>query len=286
MFHYTFSGTAVLLGLILLCLSLTAGILWYRRHFQGGTTKASPDILRRSTTVGQLSLCAALLTTFLTINWTQYREAPVYTAITDPGEEIQQEIPITYTKPKPPPPPPSPPTIEISPDPEIEPVVVEDQAITEDTPVELYVPPVPEPRASTPPPPPEPPAPVIVDNGPVITAERMPVFGEDCKKLSGEVRKECSDRALLSFVQGGAHYPSLARENGIEGVVVISFVVEKDGTISTIEAVREQPGGLTEAVLKAVQRINLKGRTFTPGIQAGRPVRVAFNLPVKFKLSN
>jgi protein TonB len=219
------------------------------------------------------------------MNWTQYQELTTYTAIIDPGEEITEVIPITYEKPKPPPLPP-PQKIELTPDPEVEPIEQEDQLITEDMPIEPFELPVPKPRKVISPPPPTPPAPEIVDNGPVIFAERMPVFGEDCKQLTGEERKQCSDRTLLNFVQGGAKYPELARQNNIEGTVVVSFVVEKDGSVSSIKAIREQAGGLTHAALLAVERINKKNMKFSPGIQGGLPVRVAFNLPVKFQLSN
>jgi protein TonB len=287
MLHYTFSGTTVLLGLAALCLSLLVGIYYYRYRHRRSSAKFNPDLLRSTGTVGQLSLCAALLTTFLTINWTQYREETLYTGPAMTVEELDPDIPITYTKPEPPPPPPPPPpTIELTPDPEVEAVEMIDQAITEDSPITFEdLAPAPRREVAPPPPPPDPPAPVEI-TGPVLFAERMPVFGEDCKKLQGDERKQCSDRALLSFVQSGAGYPALAKENGIQGVVVISFVVEKDGTVSTIRPLREQPGGLTQAALQAVERINQEGMTFSPGIQGGLPVRVAFNLPVKFILSN
>jgi protein TonB len=286
MLHYTFSGTTVLLGLAALCLSLLVGIYSYRYRHRRSSAKFTPDLLRSTGTVGQLSLCAALLTTFLTINWTQYREETLYTGPAMTVEELDPDIPITYTKPEPPPPPPPPPKVEITTDPEIEAVEQIDQTVTEETPIDFFQPPVPQAKKTVAPPPAPEPPPLPVDDTIVIFADRMPVFGSDCKQLSGEERKRCSDAALLQFVQGGAKYPSLARETGIQGVVVVSFVVEKDGTVSDIRALREQPGGLTDAALRAVQRINTEGMTFSPGVQGGLPVRVAFNLPVKFILSN
>ncbi|MEM6771620.1 MAG: energy transducer TonB, partial [Bacteroidota bacterium] len=129
------------------------------------------------------------------------------------------------------------------------------------------------------PPPPEP-----VDAPPIPFAERMPVFGNECFDLEDAERKMCSDRALLSFVQSRAHYPALARENGVQGMVVIAFTVEKDGSVTDIEAVREVPAGCTESALKAVRAIQTEGKKFLPGRQGGLPVRVRFNLPVKFSL--
>ncbi|MEM9525052.1 MAG: energy transducer TonB, partial [Bacteroidota bacterium] len=130
---------------------------------------------------------------------------------------------------------------------------------------------------------PPPPAP---EEGPDIFlfVEHMPLFDESCKELPKEERKSCSDRKLLQFIMANVNYPAMARENGIEGTAVISFTVEKDGSVSEIEAVREVAGGCTEAALKAVAAINRKGKKFTPGIQQGREVRVRFNLPVAFRL--
>ena len=119
---------------------------------------------------------------------------------------------------------------------------------------------------------------------PRLFAERMPVFGQECFGLQGAERKACSDRALLSFVQSRVKYPAMARENGIQGTVVVSFTVEKDGSISDISPARKVGAGCTESALKAVEAINQEGARFRPGIQGGRPVRVRFNLPVKFRL--
>jgi protein TonB len=124
----------------------------------------------------------------------------------------------------------------------------------------------------------------VIDHGPVIFAEYMPVFGKECFDLDRSERKTCSDRALLSFVQSRVGYPALARENGIQGTVVVSFTVEKDGSISDVVAAREVAGGCTAAALKAVNAINKEKARFKPGIQGGLPVRVRFNLPVKFSL--
>ena len=282
MILYTFSGTAVLLGLGGTCLLIVAGIFLLRRRMGSATAKPANPFGYTPTTY-RVSLCVALLGSFLTMNWTQYRDATVYTGSPIETDEIIEQVPITYHKP--PPPPPLPPPVVIEPVPELDEPAPEnvDQSITEDdfvVPVELPAPPV---RKVAPPPPP-PPTPEP-DSTVAIFADRMPVFGADCKQLAGEARKRCSDRALLTFVQSGVTYPSLARNNGIEGTVVVTFVVEKDGSISGIEPVRELGGGCTEAALKAIRRINTEGMRFTPGVQAGRPVRVGFNLPVKFQLN-
>jgi|AntRauTorckE5430_2_1112549.scaffolds.fasta_scaffold25190_2 protein TonB len=121
-----------------------------------------------------------------------------------------------------------------------------------------------------------------MDDAPVLSAERMPVFGQECFDLSGDERKMCSDRALLTFVPSRVKYPAAARENGIQGTVVVSFTVETDGTITDIIPARKVGAGRTESAPKAVQVINDEGVRFKPGIQGGSPVRVRYSLPVKF----
>ncbi|WP_116125237.1 energy transducer TonB [Lewinella sp. IMCC34183] len=286
MLSFTFSGTTVVLAIGGLCLLTACAVFLLRRHLHArpATAGAARDVLRDSPAIHRYSLCAALLLAFLTINWTEYGAATVYA----PGpvllDEIMQEIPITRRDPPPPPPPPPPPVIEPVPDDQAPAVQQQDRSVTEEEPVHFEEPRILQrsERPAPPPPPPAPPPPVIDDALPFV--ERMPVFGEDCPQLSGAERKACSDRALLSFVQQRVKYPALARENRVEGTVVIRFIVEKDGSVSGIEAVREVPAGCTEASLRAIREINASGRKFTPGLQAGRPVRVIFNLPVKFKL--
>ena len=289
---FTFSGTAVLLGLGGVCLLLALGVYVMRRRLHHArpsssdsrTKLAAADLFRYTPAIHRVSLCAALFASLLAINWTQWNAAPtVYAGVIELDETIDMVPPRTVDPPKPPPPPPPPPIVEAVAD-ELAPTVdLIDQGITQEEEVFVDVPVFTKP-AAVPPPPPAAPPPPPVDEGPVLFAERMPVFGEDCKALSGEARKQCSDKSLLTFVQQGLEYPRIARENGIEGVVVVQFVVEVDGTISGLKPVREVPAGCTEAALEAIARINTEGRTFTPGIQAGRPVRVSFNLPVKFKL--
>ena len=76
-------------------------------------------------------------------------------------------------------------------------------------------------------------------------------------------------------------YPAVAREVGIQGRVVIQFVVNKKGEIVDPVVVRDPGGGLAEEALRALKEIE-----FYPGLQRGRPVNARFALPVVFKLKN
>lgn len=108
---------------------------------------------------------------------------------------------------------------------------------------------------------------LIDDQTPIIAPEIMPEFPGG---LEG----------LLGFLSRNIRYPALARQNGIQGRVYLSFVVEKDGTVSTIQILRGIGGGCDEEAIRVVENMP----RWTPGRQNGRPVRVIYNLPVRFSL--
>jgi protein TonB len=97
--------------------------------------------------------------------------------------------------------------------------------------------------------------------------EQMPQFG------SGE-------RELLEYLAKNIKYPTIARENGIQGTVVIQFVVDKDGSVTEPTVVREVGGGCDEEALRVIKTMP----KWIPGKQQGKPVKVRYTLPVKFKL--
>jgi protein TonB len=74
-------------------------------------------------------------------------------------------------------------------------------------------------------------------------------------------------------------YPDMERRVGIEGRVVVQFVVNEDGAVSDIVVMRGVNAGLDRAAVEAVRRAR-----FLPGIQAGRPVKVRLALPINFRL--
>lgn len=75
-------------------------------------------------------------------------------------------------------------------------------------------------------------------------------------------------------------YPEIARKAGIEGRVVVQFVVDKEGNVTNPQIIRGIGGGCDEAALEAVKDVK-----FTPGTQRGQNVAVQFQLPIVFRLS-
>lgn len=75
-------------------------------------------------------------------------------------------------------------------------------------------------------------------------------------------------------------YPQLARENNITGRVYVTFVVEKDGSITGARVLRDIGGGCGAEVIRLVNSMP----KWIPGTQRGKPVRVQYNLPINFLL--
>jgi protein TonB len=113
----------------------------------------------------------------------------------------------------------------------------------------------------------------------VTIAERMPIFG-DCIHNTETDKRSCSDQSLLNYIYNYLRYPPFARQNGIEGVVIVEFVVHADGKVDDVKILRGVGGGCDEAVLNVMKSLP----AWAPGKQNGRPVNVIFRMPVKFQL--
>lgn len=85
----------------------------------------------------------------------------------------------------------------------------------------------------------------------------------------------------LKKLQECVEYPSMARKAGIEGRVVVQFVVNEKGDVEDPTVIRSIGGGTDQKALRCV-----KQSEFEPGRQRGKPVRVQYSLPVVFKLQN
>lgn len=88
------------------------------------------------------------------------------------------------------------------------------------------------------------------------------------------------DAALYKWLGENLKYPEEAKELGIQGRVFVSFVVEPDGSTSNAVVKRGIGGGCDEEAIRIVKAMPKWGA----GKQRGQPVRVQFNLPIKFTL--
>ncbi len=88
------------------------------------------------------------------------------------------------------------------------------------------------------------------------------------------------EEARIRFLQESIKYPEEAKELGIQGKVFVTFVVEVDGSITDVRVLRGIGGGCDEEAIRVVKSMP----KWVPGKQRGVPVRVQFNLPIKFTL--
>ena len=88
--------------------------------------------------------------------------------------------------------------------------------------------------------------------------------------------------AFYKFVGSNMTYPSQARRMGIEGRVFVQFVVDKDGSVTEVKAVK----GIGAGCDQEAERVLKTSPKWTPGKQRGRSVKVRMVLPIIFKLNN
>lgn len=88
------------------------------------------------------------------------------------------------------------------------------------------------------------------------------------------------DAALMDYLSKNVKYPVIAQENGVQGRVVISFVVEKDGSITDVRVAKSVDPSLDREASRVVKSMP----RWIPGMQNGGAVRVKYNVPVSFRL--
>ncbi|PLW96462.1 MAG: energy transducer TonB [Marinilabiliales bacterium] len=218
------------------------------------------DIEKSRAIFFEIGLILSLMIIFATFEW---RSTPKYTPVDFDyqAEKITEEIvPITEQKAPPP-------KVKI-PNTAITIKVVENDAETEDidinveadesTEVQEYVPEVNYQMEE--------------EEEPV--SEEIFVIVESMPEYPGGIN------ALYQYISDQIHYPVMAKELGIQGKVFVTFVIETDGSVSGVEVLRGIGGGCDEEAIRVVNSLP----KWKPGKQRGVPVRVRYNLPVKFTL--
>ena len=108
------------------------------------------------------------------------------------------------------------------------------------------------------------------------------------KELTGKVYEIVEDMPtfpggvteLMNYLSKNTHYPAATKRDGIQGRVVVSFIVEPDGSISNVKLVRSVDANLDREALRVVSEMP----NWTPGKQGGNKVRVRYSLPIAFRL--
>ena len=209
--------------------------------------------------IGLVIALAALLAAFSWKVETKVEEG----FVVPPDEEIEEEIiPITQQMLKPPPPPPPAPRLT-----DLVEIVEDDTSIDEELEIED--------------------AEADVENKDPVNYDDYGEYGDED---TGEdevftVVEEVPTfpggmSALKRWLSKNLKYPMIAQENGIQGTVMVQFVVWKDGTIKDVQLVR----GVDASLDKEATRLVKAMPKWKPGKQRGRAVSARFTLPVTFKL--
>lgn len=111
---------------------------------------------------------------------------------------------------------------------------------------------------------PPPPPPTMADEEVFVVVEQMPQLIGGLESIMNEIK-----------------YPAIAKKAGIEGRVIVQFVVDEEGNPTHPQVVRGIGAGCDEEAVRA-----LMASTFEPGMQRGRTVKVKMSLPVSFKLAD
>lgn len=153
-------------------------------------------------------------------------------------------------------------------------------------------------QEETPPPPPRPQVPVEVPNDEIIEDQSIdldaemsldeplempppPEEEEPEEDFFVAVENMPELKGGLAGLQKKINYPEMARKAGIEGRVIIQFVVTENGSVEDPRVIRGIGGGADEEALRVVREAE-----FEPGRQRGKPVRVQYSLPITFQLQN
>ncbi len=93
------------------------------------------------------------------------------------------------------------------------------------------------------------------------------------------------DDALVGFISKHVKYPRKSRRANIQGKVTVAFVVDKDGSVTDVHVKKGIEGDDDRCNNEAVRVVSML-KKFTPGIQNGRLVKVAFSIPITFRIQN
>ena len=226
--------------------------------------KKSPkaDLEGHRVTYILMGMVLAISALFFAFEWTTPLKKVDKTVIVQ-DVLAEEEIEITRRDPTPPPPPPPPEpetpevieVVEEAVDTKLNIQVEDDQSQRQ---MQTYVPP-----------PPPKPKQEEVEEEIFVVVENQPEFPG-------------GNAALMKFLSENIKYPVIAQENGIQGRVICTFVVEKDGSITDVQVVRGVDPSLDKEAIRVIQQMP----RWKPGRQRGQPVRVRFTLPVVFRLQN
>lgn len=219
--------------------------------------KKNPEanLEKRKSSLRWLGLLAAMSFVLVAFEWKSF-DRTVDDLGEYQGDLLEDEI-VPMSIQQPPPPPPPPPqeqtVLDIVEDDEDveEELEMEDMEVDEETEIEF-----------------------IEEEEEEFVEEEIFTIVEDMPTFPG------GEKAMFEYLGKNTKYPTLAKESGIQGVVYVTFVIEKDGSVSDVKVLRGIGGGCDEEAVRVVKSMP----SWAPGKQRGKPVKVQYNLPYRFVL--
>lgn len=121
---------------------------------------------------------------------------------------------------------------------------------------------------------------IYEQTNPQDVSEEMP-YMSSCKGIEPiEERTNCSEEKLLFSLYRNIRYPALARDYGIEGMAIVQFVINADGSVTDVTVVSGLCESISRECIKTIGRLP----TWEPGTQNGKAVNVSFTIPIRFRL--
>ena len=232
-------------------------------------TKKNPkvDLQKNSSLYFVIGLSLILFFSRQAIEWKTYKKTFDYEML-DVNEDDDEEIPITQQIKTPPPPaPPAAQVIEIVEDEEeVEESIIESTETDNDEIIEVDDLSIEEDDLDV--------------DVPFAVIEDVPIF-PGCENVSKDKRRDCFQEKINKHIKRNFRYPEVAMELGIQGRVFVTFIIDKDGSITNILM-----RGPDKKLEKEARRIISVLPKMTPGKQRGRAVRVPFSIPINFRLQN
>ena len=219
------------------------------------------DLENKKSIFWEIGLIIALIIVLLAFKWKSSEKNYIDTTNRDFVDIQEEMVPITEQIAKPLPPPPIKKAVIIKiveNDIDVENDIVIDAEVNQETEIEEYIPYVP----------------LEIEEEEIISEETIFIIVESMPAFPGGMDK------LMKYFCDNIKYPLKAKELGVQGKVFLSFVIEKDGSVTDVSLLRGIGGGCDEEAIRVVKNMP----KWIPGKQRNIPVRVRFNLPVNFIL--
>ncbi len=206
----------------------------------------------------QIGIAIALGAALVAFEWKHYERPQVDLGTLEIDFIEEEDIPITRQE-QPPPPPPPEPSQELI-------IVDDDVELEEEFTIDIDADVFTEVQEFTP---------IVIEEEEEFEEDVIFTVVEDQPQFPG------GEEARQKFLEENLRYPQMAREAGIQGTVFVTFVVETDGSVTDVRILRGIGGGCDEEAVRVVRMMP----RWEPGRQRGQPVRVQFNMPIRFRLN-